>query len=88
MWSRVPLSALSAAVLLRVSEIRRVGRRATPTMLEELSVHVQALRRSSGNPSDRIPHQLVEVMEAIQAVLMRIDNHREEPDAHPHLAHA
>jgi hypothetical protein len=53
-------------------------------MLAEIQVHVQALRRS-GNPSDRIPHQLTEVMEAIQAVLVQIDNCRKGTDA-PHRA--
>jgi hypothetical protein len=43
-------------------------------MLKELQTHVQALRQRSGNPSDRIPHQLQEVMEAIQAVLIQIEN--------------
>ena len=52
-------------------------------MLEELQIHVQALRQRSGNPSDRIPHQLEEVMEAIQAVLVQIGNCRKGTDA-PH----
>lgn len=43
-------------------------------MLDELRAQVRALRQRSGNPSDRIPHQLTEVMEAIQAVLAEIDN--------------
>ena len=43
-------------------------------MLKELETHTQTLRERSGNPSDRIPHQLEEVMEAIQAVLVQIEN--------------
>ena len=45
-------------------------------MLEELKIHVQALRQRSGNPSDRIPHQLEDVTEAIRAVLVQIDGSR------------
>jgi integrase len=56
-------------------------------MLEELRVQVEALGQRSGNPSDRIPHQLTEVMEAIQAVLAEIDNGRKGTDA-PHHANA
>ncbi len=52
-------------------------------MLEELQVHVQALRQRSGNPSDRIPHQLEEVTEAIRAVLVQIDDSRRGTNA-PH----
>ena len=50
-------------------------------MLEELQRHVEALQQRSGNPSDRIPHQLEEVMGGIQAVLVRIGDCREEIDA-------
>jgi integrase len=56
-------------------------------MLEELQIHVQALRQRSGNPSDRIPHQLEEVMETIRAVLVQIDGSRGGTNA-PHQPNA
>jgi hypothetical protein len=52
-------------------------------MLEELQIHVDALRQRSGNPSDRIPQQLQEVMEAIRAVLEIIGRRQSEVHA-PH----
>lgn len=50
-------------------------------MLQELQIHVRTLEERSGNPSDRIPHQLQEVMEAIRALLVRIESHRKQSDA-------
>lgn len=56
-------------------------------MLDEIHAHVRALRQRSGNPSDRIPNQLGEVMEAIQAVLVQIDNCRKGSNE-PHHTNA
>jgi integrase len=42
-------------------------------MLQELETFVQQLIECTGNPSDRIPHQLREVMSALRAVIARID---------------
>jgi hypothetical protein len=42
-------------------------------MLQELEIYVQELIEGAGNPSDRIPYQLREVMSALRAVLARIE---------------
>lgn len=41
-------------------------------ILRELETHAQCLAKNSGNPSDRIPHQLDDVMAAIKALLLKI----------------
>ena len=56
-------------------------------MLAELQIHVEALRQRTGNPSDRLPHQLEEVTEAIRAVLVQIDDSRRGTNA-PHQQNA
>ena len=56
-------------------------------MLEELRLHAQELRERSGNPSDRIPQQLEEVIAAVEAVLERIKSCPKESHA-PHQQNA
>jgi integrase len=42
-------------------------------LLLELEAYVERLIEHSGNPSDRIPHQLVDIMTAIRQLLKRIE---------------
>jgi hypothetical protein len=43
-------------------------------MLEELEKYVKLLTDSSGNPSDRIPHQLSDVIKALRQLLRMLGN--------------
>jgi integrase len=47
-------------------------------MLRELEVYLQQLTASSGNPSDRIPHQLQDVIVSIQSLLAKLQAGRRQ----------